>query len=88
MPQQHGIAREIRIDLRQFARRFVGRSGELSGRHRLSQLELPQSMAISSSDPVLLEAFRNAEDIQRAHSAEVFGVGPMGQTAEHRRVER
>jgi DNA polymerase-1 len=45
-------------------------------------------MAHFSKDPVLLEAFRNGEDIHARTAQEVFGVGPMAQTAEHRRAAK
>jgi len=41
-------------------------------------------MAHFSKDPVLVEAFRNGEDIHARTAQEVFGVGPMAQNAEHR----
>jgi len=37
---------------------------------------------------VLIEAFRNGEDIHARTAQEVFGVGPLGQTAEHRRAAK
>jgi len=52
-----------------------------------SQIEL-RVMAHLSLDPVLLEAFRNAEDIHARTAQEVFGVGPMMQTGEHRRAAK
>jgi DNA polymerase-1 len=52
-----------------------------------SQIEL-RVMAHLSLDPVLLEAFRNAEDIHARTAQEVFGVGPLMQTAEHRRAAK
>ena len=52
-----------------------------------SQIEL-RVMAHLSNDPVLLEAFRNAEDIHARTAQEVFNVGPLGQTAEHRRTAK
>jgi DNA polymerase-1 len=45
-------------------------------------------MAHLSGDPVLVEAFRNGEDIHARTAQEVFGVGPMAQTAEHRRASK
>jgi DNA polymerase I len=45
-------------------------------------------MAHFSGDPVLVEAFRNGEDIHARTAQEVFGVGPMAQTAEHRRAAK
>src|SRR5256884_3492508 len=52
-----------------------------------SQIEL-RVMAHFSKDPVLVEAFRNGEDIHARTAQEVFGVGPLGQTAEHRRAAK
>jgi DNA polymerase-1 len=45
-------------------------------------------MAHLSADPVLIEAFRNGEDIHARTAQEVFGVGPLAQTAEHRRASK
>jgi DNA polymerase I len=45
-------------------------------------------MAHFSGDPVLTEAFRRDEDIHARTAQEVFGVGPMAQTAEHRRAAK
>jgi DNA polymerase-1 len=52
-----------------------------------SQIEL-RILAHFSGDPVLVEAFRNGEDIHARTAQEVFGVGPMAQTAEHRRAAK
>ncbi len=52
-----------------------------------SQIEL-RVMAHLSGDPVLTEAFRTGEDIHSRTAQEVFGVGPLAQTAEHRRVAK
>jgi len=52
-----------------------------------SQIEL-RVMAHFSNDPVLLEAFRTGQDIHERTAQEVFGVGPMAQTAEHRRAAK
>jgi DNA polymerase-1 len=52
-----------------------------------SQIEL-RIMAHFSQDAVLLDAFRNGEDIHARTAQEVFGVGPLGQTAEHRRAAK
>ncbi len=52
-----------------------------------SQIEL-RVMAHFSNDPVLLEAFRTGQDIHERTAQEVFGVGPMAQTAEHRRASK
>jgi DNA polymerase-1 len=52
-----------------------------------SQIEL-RILAHFSGDPVLVEAFRKGEDIHARTAQEVFGVGPLMQTAEHRRVAK
>ncbi|MGD0840126.1 MAG: DNA polymerase I [Candidatus Acidiferrales bacterium] len=52
-----------------------------------SQIEL-RILAHCSQDPVLSEAFRTGEDIHSRTAQEVFGVGPMAQTAEHRRAAK
>ena len=49
-----------------------------------SQIEL-RILAHFSGDPVLVEAFQRGEDIHARTAQEVFGVGPLMQTAEHRR---
>jgi len=78
----------IRTELgRQIRAAFVATPGKLLLAADYSQIEL-RVMAHLSSDPVLLEAFRNAEDIHARTAQEVFGVGPMGQTAEHRRAAK
>ena len=52
-----------------------------------SQIEL-RILAHCSADPVLTEAFRTGQDIHSRTAQEVFGVGPMAQTAEHRRAAK
>ncbi len=49
-----------------------------------SQIEL-RILAHFSGDPVLVDAFERGEDIHARTAQEVFGVGPLAQTAEHRR---
>jgi DNA polymerase-1 len=49
-----------------------------------SQIEL-RLLAHMSRDPVLVDAFRNGEDIHTRTAAEVFGVPPLMITAEQRR---
>jgi DNA polymerase-1 len=49
-----------------------------------SQIEL-RLLAHFSQDPVLVEAFQRGQDIHARTAEEVFGVGPLAQTAEHRR---
>ncbi len=52
-----------------------------------SQIEL-RLLAHFSHDPVLVAAFRNGEDIHARTAQEVFNVGPLAQTQEHRRVAK
>jgi DNA polymerase-1 len=52
-----------------------------------SQIEL-RILAHYSEDPVLVEAFQKGEDIHARTAQEVFGVGPLMQTAEHRRAAK
>ena len=78
----------IRTELgRQIRAAFVAEAGKVLLAADYSQIEL-RVMAHLSSDPVLLEAFRNGEDIHARTAQEVFGVGPMAQTAEHRRASK
>src|SRR5450432_2144882 len=78
----------IRTELgRQIRAAFVAAPGKILLAADYSQIEL-RVMAHLSSDPVLLEAFRNAEEIHARTAQEVFGVGPLGQTAEHRRAAK
>src|ERR1700739_4965893 len=48
------------------------------------QIEL-RLLAHMSKDDVLVDAFRNGEDIHTRTAAEVFGVPPLMVTPEHRR---
>lgn len=66
---------------------FVADKGKVLLSADYSQIEL-RIMAHFSGDPVLTEAFRSGEDIHARTAQEVFGVGPMGQTAEHRRAAK
>jgi DNA polymerase I len=80
IPVRTALGREIRAA-------FVASPG-----HRLlsadySQIEL-RILAHVSEDPVLVEAFRRGEDIHSRTAQEVFGVGPLAQTPEHRRVAK
>jgi DNA polymerase I len=78
----------IRTELgRQIRAAFVAGPGNVLLAADYSQIEL-RVMAHLSNDPVLLEAFRNAEDIHARTAQEVFNVGPMAQTAEHRRAAK
>jgi DNA polymerase I len=80
IPIRTELGREIRAA-------FVAAEGKILLSADYSQIEL-RIMAHFSKDPVLVEAFRNGEDIHARTAQEVFGVGPMGQTAEHRRAAK
>src|SRR5271156_2897842 len=78
----------IRTELgRQIRAAFVAEPGKILLAADYSQIEL-RVMAHFSNDPVLLEAFRTGEDIHARTAQEVFGVGPMAQTGEHRRAAK
>ncbi len=78
----------IRTELgRQIRAAFVAEMGKILLSADYSQIEL-RVMAHFSKDPVLVEAFRNGEDIHARTAQEVFGVGPLAQTAEHRRAAK
>ncbi|HEY1424833.1 MAG TPA: DNA polymerase I [Candidatus Acidoferrum sp.] len=76
IPIRTEMGREIRAA-------FVAEPGKMLLAADYSQVEL-RIMAHFSKDPVLVEAFRNGEDIHARTAQEVFGVGPMAQTGEHR----
>jgi DNA polymerase-1 len=78
----------IRTELgRQIRAAFVADKGKILISADYSQIEL-RIMAHFSQDPVLLNAFRNGEDIHARTAQEVFGVGPIAQTPEHRRAAK
>ena len=78
----------IRTELgRQIRAAFVAEPGKIMLAADYSQVEL-RIMAHFSKDAVLVEAFRNGEDIHARTAQEVFGVGPMAQTGEHRRAAK
>ena len=78
----------IRTELgRQIRAAFVADKGKILISADYSQIEL-RIMAHFSKDPVLVEAFRNGEDIHARTAQEVFGVGPLAQNAEHRRAAK
>ena len=79
IPIRTELGREIRAA-------FVAEKGKILSAD-YSQIEL-RIMAHFSKDPVLVEAFRNGEDIHARTAQEVFGVGPMAQNAEHRRAAK
>jgi DNA polymerase-1 len=80
IPIRTELGREIRAT-------FVAEKGKILLSADYSQIEL-RIMAHFSKDPVLIDAFRNGEDIHARTAQEVFGVGPMAQTAEHRRAAK
>jgi DNA polymerase I len=78
----------IRTELgRQIRAAFVAEKGKILLSADYSQIEL-RIMAHFSEDPVLTAAFRSGEDIHARTAQEVFGVGPLAQTAEHRRAAK
>jgi len=80
IPIRTELGREIRAA-------FVAEKGKILLSADYSQIEL-RIMAHFSGDPVLVAAFRNGEDIHARTAQEVFGVGPLAQTAEHRRAAK
>jgi DNA polymerase-1 len=80
IPIRTELGREIRAA-------FVAEKGKILLSADYSQIEL-RVMAHFSNDPVLIDAFRNGEDIHARTAQEVFGVGPMAQNAEHRRAAK
>jgi DNA polymerase-1 len=78
----------VRTELsRQIRAAFVADAGWTLVSADYSQIEL-RILAHFSEDPVLVEAFRTGQDIHSRTAQEVFGVGPMAQTAEHRRAAK
>ena len=80
IPVRTELGREIRAA-------FVAEPGHTLLSADYSQIEL-RVLAHFSDDPVLIEAFRRGEDIHSRTAQEVFGVGPLAQTAEHRRIAK
>jgi DNA polymerase-1 len=80
IPIRTELGREIRAA-------FVAEKGKILLSADYSQIEL-RIMAHYSKDAVLADAFRNGEDIHARTAQEVFGVGPMAQTGEHRRAAK
>jgi DNA polymerase I len=80
IPIRTELGREIRAA-------FVSSPGHLLLSADYSQIEL-RILAHLSEDPILLQAFRQGEDIHSRTAQEVFGVLPLEQTREHRRVAK
>ncbi len=80
IPVRSELGREIRAA-------FAADTGNTLLSADYSQIEL-RILAHFSEDPVLLEAFRSGQDIHSRTAQEVFGVGPLAQTAEHRRAAK
>jgi DNA polymerase-1 len=80
IPVRTELGREIRAA-------FVAPPGRVLLSADYSQIEL-RILAHLSGDAVLLEAFRKREDIHSRTAQEVFGVAPLLQTPEHRRVAK
>jgi DNA polymerase-1 len=80
IPIRSELGREIRAA-------FVPRAGWKLIAADYSQIEL-RLLAHFSHDKVLTEAFRNGEDIHTRTAAEVFGVGPLMVTPDHRRAAK
>ncbi len=80
IPMRTELGREIRAA-------FVPRPGWKFIVADYSQIEL-RLLAHMSGDKVLVEAFRNGEDIHTRTAAEVFGVPPLMVTPEHRRAAK
>jgi DNA polymerase-1 len=77
IPMRTALGREIRAA-------FIPREGWKLLVADYSQIEL-RLLAHLSDDPLLLEAFRNGEDIHTRTASEVLGVAPMLVTPEARR---
>ena len=80
IPIRTELGREIRAA-------FVASPGRMLLSADYSQIEL-RILAHLSEDPILVEAFRQGEDIHSRTAQEVFGVLPLEQTREHRRVAK
>jgi DNA polymerase-1 len=80
IPVRTALGREIRAA-------FAASPGHCLLSADYSQIEL-RILAHLSEDPVLVDAFQRGEDIHSRTAQEVFGVGPLAQTPEHRRVAK
>jgi DNA polymerase-1 len=78
----------VRTELgREIRAAFVAAPGHLLLSADYSQIEL-RILAHLSEDSILVHAFRQGEDIHSRTAQEVFGVPPLMQTREHRRVAK
>jgi DNA polymerase-1 len=78
----------VRTELgRQIRAAFVAPPGCVLLSADYSQIEL-RILAHVTGDEVLCDAFRRGEDIHARTAQEVFGVGPLMQTPEHRRMAK
>jgi DNA polymerase-1 len=80
IPIRTELGREIRAA-------FIASPSHLLLSADYSQIEL-RILAHLSGDPILVDAFRRGEDIHSRTAQEVFGVPPLAQTREHRRVAK
>jgi DNA polymerase I len=80
IPIRTELGREIRAA-------FVAPPGHKLLSADYSQIEL-RILAHVSKDPILIDAFRRGEDIHSRTAQEVFGVPPLMQTREHRRIAK
>jgi len=80
IPIRTELGREIRAA-------FVAPPGHALISADYSQIEL-RILAHVSDDPILTDAFRRGEDIHSRTAEEVFGIPPLMQTREHRRIAK
>ncbi len=80
IPIRTELGREIRAA-------FIASPNHLLLSADYSQIEL-RILAHLSGDPILVDSFRRGEDIHSRTAQEVFGVPPLAQTREHRRVAK
>jgi DNA polymerase-1 len=80
IPIRTELGREIRAA-------FIASPGNLLLSADYSQIEL-RILAHLSGDSILVDAFRRGEDIHSRTAQEVFGVPPLAQTREQRRVAK
>jgi DNA polymerase I len=80
IPIRTELGREIRAA-------FIASPSRLLLSADYSQIEL-RILAHLSGDAILVDSFRRGEDIHSRTAQEVFGVPPLAQTREHRRVAK